>query len=167
MRIQLSLSFHLYLLYLLSNSCGGNDAFWRHSVLMKQSSSSADLCPAKQSGPKPGRLQNLRTDAGMCVHCARHLFATPATWNSASLTHGQAYHKTSKRHWWSSRSMESTVMYRNEGKRTSLWTSSELKWLFLRASTLHNRLFLFRATNSLPRKTCCFASVPLQLFKSK
>ena len=37
--VQLSLSFHFYLLYLFLNSCGGNDTFWRHSILVKQSSS--------------------------------------------------------------------------------------------------------------------------------
>ena len=39
MRVQLSLSHHFYLLYLLLNSCNGNDTFWHHSVLLKQSSS--------------------------------------------------------------------------------------------------------------------------------
>ena len=38
MRVQLSLSLHFYLLYLLLNGCNGTDAFWRHSVLVKQSS---------------------------------------------------------------------------------------------------------------------------------
>ena len=37
--VQLSLSLHFYVLYLLLNSCDGNDALWRHSMLMKQSSS--------------------------------------------------------------------------------------------------------------------------------
>jgi len=39
MHVHLSLSLHFYLLYLLLNSCHGNDAFWRHSMLVKQSSS--------------------------------------------------------------------------------------------------------------------------------
>jgi len=39
MHIQLSLSLHFYLLYLLLNSCDGNDAFWCHSMLVKQYSS--------------------------------------------------------------------------------------------------------------------------------
>ena len=39
MYIQLSLSLHFYLLYLLLNSCDGNDVFWHHSVLVEQSSS--------------------------------------------------------------------------------------------------------------------------------
>ena len=38
MRVQLSLSLH-YLFYLLLNSCDGNYAFSRHSMLVKQSSS--------------------------------------------------------------------------------------------------------------------------------
>ena len=39
MRVQLPFSFHFYLLYLLLNSCDGNNAFWRSSMLAKQSSS--------------------------------------------------------------------------------------------------------------------------------
>ena len=39
MRIQFSLYLQFYLLYLLLNSCDGNDAFWRNSMLVKQSSS--------------------------------------------------------------------------------------------------------------------------------
>jgi len=37
MHIQLFVA-SFYLLYLFLNSCDGNDAFWRHSVLVKQSS---------------------------------------------------------------------------------------------------------------------------------
>jgi len=40
MHVQLSLTRHFYLLYFLLNSCDGNDAFWRHCMLVKQSSSS-------------------------------------------------------------------------------------------------------------------------------
>ena len=39
MRVQLSLSLHFYVLYLLLNRFDGNDAFWRSSMLVKQSSS--------------------------------------------------------------------------------------------------------------------------------
>jgi len=42
-----------------------------------------------------------------------------------------------------------------DGDRTSLWTSAKMKPALL------------RATNSLPRKTRCFASFPSQLLKSK
>jgi len=44
MHIQFSLFFHFYLLYLLLNSCDGNDTFWHHSVLVKQSSSFSGKC---------------------------------------------------------------------------------------------------------------------------
>jgi len=37
--IQLSLSLHFYLIYLLLNSHDENDAFWSHCMLVKQSSS--------------------------------------------------------------------------------------------------------------------------------
>jgi len=55
---------------------------------------SRSVC-TKQSG----WLQNLWTDAGTCVHCRitcpRYQPLWSATWSSASLTHGQACHKTS------------------------------------------------------------------------
>ena len=38
-RVQLSFCLYFYLLYLLLNSCDGNDAFWCQSLLVKQSSS--------------------------------------------------------------------------------------------------------------------------------
>ena len=58
------------------------------------------LCLSRSvSAKQSGWLQNFWTDAGTCVHrtntCARHQPLWPATWNSASLTYGQAYHKTS------------------------------------------------------------------------
>ena len=71
MRIQLSLSLHFYLhvLYLLLNSWDGNDAFWRHSMLVKQFSSfsrkhrtlSLQICVCQT-------VQNLWTDAGTCLY---------------------------------------------------------------------------------------------------
>jgi len=96
--IQLSLSLHFYLVYLLSNSCNGNDAFCmassyaRETVHLLQQETrilSLQICVRQtvRLTRKPGRLQNLATDAGMCVHCTRHTSATPATWCSASVTH--------------------------------------------------------------------------------
>jgi len=64
----------------------------------------------------------------MCVHCTntcpRHQPLWPATCSSASLTHGQAYHKTS--------SMKQLVNGESDyvqawGKRTSLKISAKLK----------------------------------------
>jgi len=105
---------------------------------------------AKQSG----WLQNLLTDAGTCVHCTntcpRYQPLWPATWISASLTHGQAYrtaalcvlingyHKRHRRRSWS---MEKAVACNHKGKMASLWTSAKLKPGLFRANTLHNRLF--------------------------
>jgi len=91
---QLYLFLHFYLLYLLLNSCNGNDAFWRHSMHVKKSSFfggkhrilSLQICVAKQFG----WLQNLWTDAGTCVHCTntcqRYQPLWPVTWSSASMT---------------------------------------------------------------------------------
>ena len=94
---------------------------------------------AKQSG----WLQNLWTDGGTCVHCTttcpRHQPLWPATWSSASLTHGQACHKTSSTKQWV-RSVEKAVTCKHGGKMTSLWTSAKLKLTLFRANTLHNRL---------------------------
>jgi len=98
MPVQLSLSLRFYLLYLLLNSCDGNDAFWGYSMLVKQSSSfsrkhrtSSHLSrsvSAKQSG---------------WVHCTNtcpwHQPQWSVTWSSASLTHGQAQALSQNNHW--------------------------------------------------------------------
>jgi len=164
-------SHHFYLLYLLLNRCDGNDMFWRHSTLVKQSSFfsrkqwnlSLQICDAKQSS----WLQNLWTGAGTCIHCTNtclwHQPLWPATWSSASLTHGQAYHKT-----WSTKQLVNAESDYVQAWRqmASLWTSAKLKPALFGANTLH-KAALFRATNSLPRKTRCFALFPSQLFKRK
>jgi len=46
-----------------------------------------------------------------------------------------------KRHQWSSWSMEKVTACKHEGKRTSLWTSAKLKPALFRVNTQHNRLF--------------------------
>ena len=77
-----------------------NDSFWRHSMFVKQFNSfskkhwilSLSICVCSEIG----WTTNLATDAGMCVHSATQMSATPATWCSASLTREQTYHKTSK-----------------------------------------------------------------------
>ena len=83
---------------------------------------------SKQSGPKPGWLSNLETDAVTCVQ-------------DTSRRHQRlkaAFHSHMGKHYWRSCwSMEKAVMC----IRTSLWTSAKLKPA------------LFRANNSLPRKT--------------
>ena len=110
----------------------GNTEFYRsRSVFAKQSSWL--LFGEHRSGV----LQNLWTDAGTCVHCTntclRHQPLWPATWSSASLTHGQAYHNTSSTKRWS---MEKAVTCKHEGKRTLHWTSAKLKAALFRANTL-------------------------------
>jgi len=101
---QLSLSLHFYLLYLLLNSCDGNDAFSCHCVFVKQSSSfsrkhrtlSLQICVCQTVRLT---IQSFWTDAGTCVHCSNTCLQYqplwPATWSSTSSTHVQAYHKTS------------------------------------------------------------------------
>jgi len=80
-----------YLLYLLLNSYGGNDLFWRHSMLVKHSRSDFIFLDLQSpSNPDYTEFGNWCRNV-----CTRHPSVTPATWSSASLTHGQAYHKTS------------------------------------------------------------------------
>ena len=109
---------------------------------------------AKQSG----WLQNVSTDAGTCVHCTntcpRRQPLWPATWSSASLTHGQAYHKTSKL----LVNGEAVVCMR-ESKRTPLWTSAKLKPALFRANTQHNRLVSEPPTVYRGKHVFCVLSV--------
>jgi len=102
---------------------------------------------AKQSG----WLQNLWTGAGTCVHCTntcpRYQPLWPATWSSASLTHGQAYHKTS-----SSWSMEKAVTCKHEGKMTSLWTSAKLKPALFRATNTEYAYHFWKYADAVGQK---------------
>jgi len=155
MRIQLLLSLHYYLLYLLLNSCDRNNAFWCHSMLVNSPIHSANTefylirsVSTKQSWPKPDWLQNL----GMCVHRTRHLSATPTPWSSASLT----------RTWVIMSQNVIDEAHRQWRKR--LRTCMKAKWHHFEHLL---KPALFRAANSLPRKTRCFASFPSQLFKIK
>ena len=94
---------------------------------------------AKPTGPKPGWLHNLETDAEMCVHCTRH-----RSWHQQleAAPHRHMGKHITKRHRQSSWSMEKAITCKQAwGKRTSLWTSAELKPALFRANTLHNRLF--------------------------
>ena len=128
--VQLFLSLHFYLLYLILNIGDKNDAFLHHSMLVKQFSSfiRKHYLSRSVSAKQSGWLQNLWTDAGTCVHrtnnCPWYQPLWPATWNSASLTHGQAYHKTS-----STKHMVNgeSGYVQTWGKRTSLWTAAKLK----------------------------------------
>ena len=102
MHLQFSLSLHFYLLYLLLNSCDGNYAFWRSSILVKQSSSFSRKHRTLSLQICVHQTVRLTTDF---VEWCRNVYtlykhpsvtrAWPATWSSTSLTHGQAYHKTS------------------------------------------------------------------------
>ena len=148
-------------------------AFCRHCMLVtvKQSSSFSKkhqilslqicVCQTVRLTRKPGRLQNLVTDAGICVYIVQDTWL-PATWcSSSSHQWHMGKHITKLRNCWS---MEKAVVCMRE--RTSPWTSAKLKPALFRANALHSRLF-FRTTNSLRRKTRCFASFPSQLFKCK
>jgi len=125
MHIQLSSSHHFYLLCLVLNSSDRNNAFWRHSMLVKQFSSlsrkhrilSLQICVYQTVEPKH-RIWGLMQ---------RH-------WSSASLTH----HKTSS----TKQLVEEESGYAQAWRRkTSLWTSGKLKPTLFRANTLHNRFF--------------------------
>ena len=126
----------LLLTYLLLNSCDGNNAFWRHSVLVscfsrKHRTLSVQICVCQTV-----RLTTEFVDwcRNVCT-LYKQLSAIPATWSSASLTHGQVYHKTSSTKQLVSGESDYVQAW---GKRTSL--SAELKPALFRANTLHNRL---------------------------
>ena len=136
----------LYLLYLLLNSCGGNDAFWRHSMLVKQSSSfsrkhwtlSVDLCPSNSPvdyricGLVQECVYNVHTPICDTSHCDQRLEAA-SQWHI-----GKHMTKHYRQRCWS---LEKAVTCNHEGKMTPLWTSAKLKPALFRAKTLHKWLF--------------------------
>jgi len=89
---------------------------------------------AKQSGWLP----NLGTDARTYVHCTNTCPLWPASWSTALLTHGKAYHKMSSTKQWVNGERDCVQAW---GKKTSLWTTAILKPALFRSNTLHNRLF--------------------------
>jgi len=71
-----------------------------------------------------------------CTNTCQRYQLLWATWSSASLTHGQAHHKTSS----TKQLVNGRIDYVQAwGKRTSLWTSATLKPALFRANTLHYR----------------------------
>jgi len=100
MRVQFSLSVHFYLLYLLLNSCDGNDALdWRFSMLVKQSSSlsrkyrtlSLQICVRQTVRLTTEFVDWCRNCASLYTNtCPQYQPLWPATWSSTSLTHWQA-----------------------------------------------------------------------------
>jgi len=134
------------ILYLLLNSCDGNDAFWilmslciREIIQLLQQEHrtlSLQICVHQTV-----RLTTEFVDWATCVHCTntclRYQPLWPATWSSASLTHGQACHKTSLM---KQLVIEESGYVQTWGKRTSLWTSAKLKPALFGANTLHNWL---------------------------
>jgi len=118
--VQLSLSLHFYLLYLLLNNCDGNNVLSRYSTLVKQSSSfsrkhwtlSLQICVCQ--------IVQLTTEfVDRCRNvCKRYEPLWPANSSSVSLTHGQAYHKTSL----TKHLVNGEIDYMQAwGKKTSLW----------------------------------------------
>ena len=101
--------FIFYLFYLLLNTCDGNDAFWCHSMLVKQSISfsrkhqilSLSICVHQtvQLSWKPSRLQNLTTDAE-CVYSIQDTCPWHQRLDAAHLWH-MGKHITKCRSCWS------------------------------------------------------------------
>ena len=153
-----------YLLCLLLNSCYGNDVFWRHSMLVKQSTSfcrknwtfSPDLC--SPNTPVDYRIGGLMQERASATPATDQILEVAPHWHTGK-------HIT-KRHRRSSWSVEKAVTCKHEGKMTSLWTSAKTETSSFQS--LHTtQPALFRATDSLPRNTRCYASFPSQIFKSK
>ena len=99
-------------------------------------------------------LQNLWSNAGTCVHCTntclRYQSLWPATWSSVSLTHGQAYHKTSstKQSFGQWRKRLCASMRQRDITLNICWTKT---CSFQSQHTTQPAVF--RAANSLPMKT--------------
>ena len=104
MRVQLSLSLHVYLLYLLLNSCDGNDSFWLSSMLVKQSSSFSRK--HRTLSPHICVRQTVRLTTEFVDWCIEHVYIvqTPVR-DTSRCDHSdlkqrlidtwEAYHKTS------------------------------------------------------------------------
>jgi len=163
MHVLLSLSLHYYVLYLHLNSCDGNDAFWRHSMLMKQSSFFSRNSRKHRTLSLQICVQQtvwLTTKfADWCRNVCtlyKRLSVTPAavtsdlmqrlidTWGSMS----QNVIDKAVGQW------RKAVTCKHEGKMISLWTSPNWNRLF--SEPTHTQPALLRCTNSLPRKTRYF-----------
>ena len=99
------------------------------------------LCLSRSvSAKQSGWIQNLWTDAGMCVHrtntCPRYQQLEQRLVDMSKYI--------TERHQRSSWSMKKEVTCMREGKMTSLWTSANLKPALFRVNTLHDRLFFSR-----------------------
>jgi len=111
------------LLYLLLSSCDGNDALWRHSVLVKQSTSCSRKRRILSVPICVHQIVRLTTEfvdwwGTCCVHCTntclRYQPLWPESWSRTSLTHSK--HIT-ERHRWISWSMEKADTCKHEAKR--------------------------------------------------
>jgi len=145
-----------YILYLLLNTYDVNDAFWRHSMLVKPSSSfsskhrilSPDPCPPN-SAVDPETRSTTQFDDWCRNVCILYKTYVRDTSDLMQRINDTGKPVTKRRSCWS---MEKAVMCLHEGKRTSLWTSAKPT--------------LFRATNSLPRETHCSRPVHRSYLKA-
>ena len=147
-----SLSLPFYLLYLFWNNCDGNDAFWRHTMLAKQSISfsflSLDLWQPNSADLNP-------VDHQIWGLMQERVHKTPigdtSEWSSALLTHDNgtgpdlSCSSTVNGSTSVSRTSSTKLLVNGENvqpRRRSArqhWTSD--KSALFRANTLHNRLF--------------------------
>ena len=170
MCVQLSLSLHFYLLYLLWNSCDVHDAFLRHSMLMRQSNLfswkhqtlSCQIYVCQTVWLTTKFEDRFRYVCTLNNHMLQHQLLWPVSWSSTSLTHGHAYHKTSS----------TKHLVNGESSYVQAWRQNDITLNVCKAkigsfqSQHTTQPALFRVSNRLPKKTR-FASFALQLFKSK
>ena len=166
--IQLSLSLHFYLLYLLLYGNDKNDAMLMLLSVCKW------LCSARRTKfwskvcmkwkdvvmPKTRSLQNFGTNAEMHVQDTRPwhqwLEAVPPLHIGMHIT---------EHHWWSCWLMEKVVTCMHESERTSLWTSAKFKHPFVEASMLYNLLFSETPTVFYGKHVNTLHHFPSLLFK--
>ena len=123
MHFQLSLYLHFYLLYLLLSSCHGNDAFWHHSMLVKQSSSFSRKHRTPDFISQICICQIVRLTTEFVDWCRNvYIVQTPVRDTSRcdqrleAAPHWHMGKHITKRHRWSSWSMEKAVTCKYEAK---------------------------------------------------
>ena len=152
-----TLSFHFNLLYLLLNSCEGNGhvltSFYAHETSRLLLHEKPDFISPSPNSP----------DLNPIDYIIWVLMQECVTRSSGSFAHGQANHKIS--------SMKQLVI--GESGYVHAWRQNDITLNICSTKTISfqsqhtTQLVLLRAINSLPRKTYCFASFPLQLFKKQ
>ena len=164
MQVRPSLSLHFHLLL---NSCDGNDAFWLHSMLVKQSSSfsrkhwtlSLQICVRETVWLTTWICRNVytvQTPVRDTSRCDQRLEAVP---------HWHMGKHVIKRHWQNSWSMEKQLCASMKAKWHHFERLVNCNLLFSKPT--HYKTGSFERHRQSTEETRWFTSFPSKLFKSK